>query len=345
MESRQVWVDYAKGIGIILVVYGHVARGLHSAGMFNDGLAFALVDSIIYSFHMPLFFFLSGLFLSESARRGASGLIASKIDTIFYPYVLWSLLQGGIETLLSSYTNGNVTANQVLALWNPRAQFWFLYALFLVFCVAAIIYPRQHLASSAKFTLAIALLAAATYCIWPSNGTNAFSYIFTNFVYFSFGVFFSSLRGLSRPFWKASAIISIPAFLVAQYIFHAKMGLTYDQKGSYSLTLALISIFFVVSICQLMEYLRHPVRWLVYVGQASMAIYLMHIIAGSGVRIVLRKFLGIESIPAHLALGTFIGMVAPLIVHSFFVRSHFPLLYKAPKQISATNLLKRLSSA
>lgn len=345
MESRQIWVDYAKGMGIILVVYGHVARGLDSAGMFNDGLAFALVDSIIYSFHMPLFFFLSGLFLSESARRGASGLIASKIDTILYPYVLWSLLQGGIETLLSSYTNGNVTINQVLALWNPRAQFWFLYALFLVFCVAAIIYPRERLVSNTKFTLAIALLAAAAYCIWPSNGTKPFSYIFTNFVYFSFGVFFSSLRGLSKSFWRASAIISALAFLVAQHIFHAKMGLTYDEKGQYSLILALISIFFVVSICQLMEYLRHPVRWLAYVGQASMAIYLMHIIAGSGARIVMRKFLGIESIPAHLVAGTFIGIVTPLIAHSFLVRNNFFLLYKAPKQISATNLLKRLSFA
>jgi len=28
MQERNVWVDYAKAIGIILVVYGHVARGV-----------------------------------------------------------------------------------------------------------------------------------------------------------------------------------------------------------------------------------------------------------------------------------------------------------------------------
>jgi len=49
------WVEYAKGIGIILVVYGHVARGVFNAGMSWDVELFKLIDSIIYSFHMPLF--------------------------------------------------------------------------------------------------------------------------------------------------------------------------------------------------------------------------------------------------------------------------------------------------
>lgn len=60
---REAWVDYAKGIGIILVVFGHVNRGLYSAGIQLSGSSYLLTDSIIYSFHMPLFFFLSGLFL------------------------------------------------------------------------------------------------------------------------------------------------------------------------------------------------------------------------------------------------------------------------------------------
>jgi len=57
-----MWVEYAKAIGIVLVVYGHSARGAQAAGLFANEHLFAVVDSIIYSFHMPLFFFLSGLF-------------------------------------------------------------------------------------------------------------------------------------------------------------------------------------------------------------------------------------------------------------------------------------------
>jgi len=88
-DSRTAWVDYAKAIGIILVVYGHVARGLVKSGILPNSSYFHAVDDFIYSFHMPLFFFLSGLFFLHSMnRRGAGGVILSKIDTIVYPYIL-----------------------------------------------------------------------------------------------------------------------------------------------------------------------------------------------------------------------------------------------------------------
>ena len=46
-------IDIAKGIGILLVVFGHLTVGKQN------------VYSFIYSFHMPLFFLLSGLFSSN----------------------------------------------------------------------------------------------------------------------------------------------------------------------------------------------------------------------------------------------------------------------------------------
>ncbi len=144
MQERNVWVDYAKAIGIILVVYGHVARGVFNAGLPMDEGEFVLVDSIIYSFHMPLFFFLSGLFFFDSLqKRGRGGLIINKVDTIVYPFIVWSLLQGLFEVVLSNYTNGQVTLTEVFSLlWMPRAQFWFLYALFLVFLVCTFLYAK-----------------------------------------------------------------------------------------------------------------------------------------------------------------------------------------------------------
>ena len=107
-DNRYQWVDYAKGIGIILVVYGHCIRGIVKAGLVEDDSVFTLLDSMIYSFHMPLFFFLSGLFFEGSLQRnGSERFVFSKLDTLIYPYVLWSFLQGGIEVALSSLTNGN----------------------------------------------------------------------------------------------------------------------------------------------------------------------------------------------------------------------------------------------
>jgi len=142
MHERNDWAGYAKAIGIILVVYGHVARGLVNAGLPMDKHWFELVDSVIYTFHMPLFFFLSGLFFYDSlVKRGTTGMIVNKIDTIIYPYIIWSLLQGFTEVSLSHYTIGHVTPGQVLSFaWQPRAQFWFLFALFQISVVCSFIY-------------------------------------------------------------------------------------------------------------------------------------------------------------------------------------------------------------
>lgn len=57
-STHYAWVDYAKGIGIILVVYGHVARGVFNAGITEDEKLFRLVDAVIYSLSYALVFFL-----------------------------------------------------------------------------------------------------------------------------------------------------------------------------------------------------------------------------------------------------------------------------------------------
>lgn len=69
--ARSEWVDAAKGLGILLVVYGHVARGLVNGGVPMDRQWFATLDAAVYAFHMPLFFLLSGwFFVGSLTRRG-----------------------------------------------------------------------------------------------------------------------------------------------------------------------------------------------------------------------------------------------------------------------------------
>ena len=89
MSKRIEYIDIARGIGILLVVMGH-----------ND---FAVVSpflyKLIYSFHMPLFFFLSGYFLNSA--------------TGFWPFVkkrFNALLKPFFFTVASSYSNRLITA-------------------------------------------------------------------------------------------------------------------------------------------------------------------------------------------------------------------------------------------
>jgi fucose 4-O-acetylase-like acetyltransferase len=72
MYSRNEIIDIAKGIGILLVVYGH--SGLPLSG------------SVILYFHMPLFFFLSGLTFKENDSQ--KDFIVKRIKRLYIPFVI-----------------------------------------------------------------------------------------------------------------------------------------------------------------------------------------------------------------------------------------------------------------
>ena len=52
-KMRLEWVDISKGIGILLVIIGHC---VYIGGSIHNW---------IFSFHMPLFFILSGMFIKD----------------------------------------------------------------------------------------------------------------------------------------------------------------------------------------------------------------------------------------------------------------------------------------
>jgi len=327
LENRSHWIDYAKAIGIILVVYGHVARGLYKAGIEIPKEFYELADSIVYSFHMPLFFFLSGVFFYSSfTKKGGVKLITSKIDTIVYPYIIWAITQGVIEAFLADYTNGSVTYAEVFSLlWSPRAQFWFLYALFIVFFLAAAIFSVV----SKKSAIAVFLLSAITY-VYPEIIPEGmvFKFISSNFVFFMFGIVFTLRLNAEQLSSRMSLFLLACVFSTSQFIFHHTLGLNYTDKGIASLSLALISIFFIISLSA-WGALR-PHRLMTFIGTSSMAIYLMHILAGSGARVALLTFMGIDSPTIHLVAGCFIGIFVPLLALIVINKLKIPYIFSAP---------------
>ena len=67
---RLTWIDYAKGIAILLVIYRHVFEGIKLSGASIDGREFLEYANIfLFSFRMPLFFIISGVFISKSLGK------------------------------------------------------------------------------------------------------------------------------------------------------------------------------------------------------------------------------------------------------------------------------------
>ncbi len=78
MTKQIEYIDIMKAIGIVLVVLGH-SPGLNE-----------YVKSTIYSFHMPLFFFISGLLLSDEKRQlKITEYFISQIRALGIPYLFF----------------------------------------------------------------------------------------------------------------------------------------------------------------------------------------------------------------------------------------------------------------
>src|SRR6267378_7264941 len=101
--TRSNLVDIVKGIAILLVVYGHTAQGMVHRGWW-PGPGASYSRTFIYSFHMPAFFFVAGLFVLGSARkRGGKGFALEKLKTILYPYVLFAIIGVALEPLIGRF--------------------------------------------------------------------------------------------------------------------------------------------------------------------------------------------------------------------------------------------------
>ena len=94
-STRVDWVDYAKGICIVMVVMMHAVLGVELAagesGFMHPLVAFAK------PFRMPDFFLISGLFLSLVIDRDWRTYLDRKVVHFAYFYVLWVTIQFGFK--------------------------------------------------------------------------------------------------------------------------------------------------------------------------------------------------------------------------------------------------------
>jgi peptidoglycan/LPS O-acetylase OafA/YrhL len=153
-------------------------------------------------------------------------------------------------------------------------------------------------------------------------------FITNNLVFFVFGVLLNSWAKPDFQTPKYLLPVTLLGFISAQYLFHSVYGLTFTDQGAFSLLVALISILFVVALS--MTLAKWPVRFFMLVGSSSMAIYLIHVLVGSGTRIILMKVLEINQISIHLLVGMVTGIAVPLIIALFIDKYHIPFVFSAP---------------
>ena len=138
-KNRDLSVDLAKGIGIMLVVTGHACCP-------------KLPHGIIYAFHMPLFFMLSGLFIQRQCQDKLGVYLKKNFRSLLLPYLYFNLISIAFYYVMSvvlhkNLLNGSVMDNLIGIFVSMRwgtpyhHVLWFLPCLFLA---KVMVYPLYH---------------------------------------------------------------------------------------------------------------------------------------------------------------------------------------------------------
>jgi fucose 4-O-acetylase-like acetyltransferase len=315
-RTRNVSLDVAKGLGIILVVIGHAWRGLESAGLIGNPDLFRVIDTLIYNFHMPLFFLLSGMtFEAWALKRPYPEATISRVTRLLWPLVLWSYLFAGARLAAGDAANTQVSGIESLLFFPlpPRDHFWFLWALFLqhLFVLALIRAVGRPLGSATWAALAAGVVLASSF---TPVGLNAWTVGALTYA----GAFLTGLalgpNGLPARGALAFALAAT-AFIGLQVLsFQLPTSLLTSQVLGILLSLAFLALIRVASNSRP----NAALHLLAYLGVSSMGIYLAHTIFSAGIRAVLGRFT--SDLSLHMIAGTLIGIIGPLIIYAVIRR-------------------------
>jgi fucose 4-O-acetylase-like acetyltransferase len=308
---RIAWLDLARGIGVTLVVAGHAERGLVAA-MIATGDGWHRFDLALYTFHMPLFMVLAGLNVAGSLQRGRGAFLRGKLWTIAWPYVLWSLVQGVLLVELSGMTNSHADwSGLAMIAWRPISPFWFLYALMVYMTVVAV--------TGCDARVLVPLAAAGMIASHFLDGDTIDHQLCYQAGFFVCGVLATyRIRALGRRSALALLLPAIALWCVAFAVMPLSGETPYLKPAA--LPAACAGIAAVLALSRLLaQTVVAPL--FVRLGQASMTIYVMHILGTAGARTALIRLHVPEAPALYWIVCTLVGVALPLLAHDLLARA------------------------
>lgn len=282
-KSETKLYDIAKCITTILVVVAHSTRMYTSKGVFtplNTSNFLTSLTTYIYSFHMPLFIFLSGSIYAYSISNGkytnTLNFIKQKAKRLLIPYLAFGLFWvAPIMCLLGlseqSYTTYCIT--KIIMATDAR-HLWYLLALFNIFLIAIVTKPlimsSQKIYRILLFLLSLLLFFASRYIKTAHfQLCNALYYQLFFFIGVFFHLYYKTLIVLFKKIF--------PVFIVTPFILIGifKYNPNLLSRIIYSIIGIIMILALSVFIIQRCEKLTTTPLYK-YIHTNSFGIYLFH---------------------------------------------------------------------
>jgi uncharacterized membrane protein YcfT len=321
-QDRVEWVDFAKGICIILVVLMHSNNGVEK--YLSITTAFQKFIHWAQPFRMPDFFLISGLFLNSAINKPWREYLDKKCFHFVYFYVLWFLIQHVFKTIAVGNKEQLFDVSYIAYNFiKPFGTLWFIYLLPLLFVVVKL----------TKFVppLLIFIMAAMLEIAHIKTGSIVIDEFAARFVYFYVGYwlantifeFSDSVRGMNGVLVGSGIIIwGVFEMLMVSHGFSSWRGIS--LLLGFIGTGALIATSVLIAKTKYLIFLR-------YCGQYSLVIYLAFSLFMGTMRVFLIKFL--PNLDPHIiTLACLLsGVFGPLIIQKLTNRTKFDFLFSRPQ--------------
>jgi uncharacterized membrane protein YcfT len=328
------WVDYAKGICIVMVVMMHSVLGVELAagqtGFMHYLVAFAK------PFRMPDFFLISGLFLSVVIDRDWRIYLDRKVVHFAYFYVLWLTIQFGFKAPGFAAETGWTHAGLLYleSFIEPFGTLWFIYMLPVFFVVTK--------ATRRMPPLVIWGVAALLEMAHVVTGWTVIDEFCARFVYFYSGYLFAgyvfalSDRARARP---ALALAGLALWALADGSLVASGS---SEWPLISLALGLAGAGAIITVGTLLARMQW-LNFLRFCGEHSIVIYLAFFLPMAATRTLLLREGWIHDIGTMSLIVTVAGVAgalalwrAALALRANFLFERPPAFWIAPKKPSVT---------
>jgi fucose 4-O-acetylase-like acetyltransferase len=328
--KRVEYVDIAKGIGIVLVVMGH-----------ND---FALISpfahKLIYSFHMPMFFFMSGMFFKPDMPFWI--FFKHRCNRVLKPFLAIILLIYFASISLSKV--GIIMANRRLlkamygnGYYLDWVQLWFLPHLFAVSLLAYFFFQGLCRPGIFKFRWVILIViyflgVLNIKLFWPFE-LNLLGREFTLYgLPFSLdiaivsGFFFIFGYELNRKrndvLFETPWTLLIPGITLTLLVWYLPARIDFNTRQFDSLIIntieTFLGIFFILALSKQLERIGWLSTLFRYVGQASLIILIFQVPIQDywGQKILVLT----GNLQFSYWISFLIGVIGPIVINALFIR-------------------------
>ncbi|HTC98500.1 MAG TPA: acyltransferase family protein [Bradyrhizobium sp.] len=320
-EARVDWVDYAKGICIVMVVMMHSVLGVELAAG-ETGFMHAVV-MFAKPFRMPDFFLISGLFLAFVIDRDWRLYLDRKVVHFAYFYVLWVTIQFGFKAPAFAAEQGwpHVGVEYLESFIEPFGTLWFIYLLPIFFVVikltrnvpAILVWGAAALLESAH--VATGWTAIDEFCA-------RFVYIYSGYLFADY-VFALSSRARAYP------VMALGGLALWAFVNGSLAAIGVSEEPIISLALGLSGACAIIIIGTLLA-LMHWLNFLRFCGEHSIVIYLAFFLPMASTRTLLLKTGIVHDIGLVSVIVTVVGVAGSLLIWRAALWARANFLFERP---------------